>query len=235
MSLAMSLADIQAFVRDALDVDTTDLTDAVLNVFIQDGFDKIIGYFDGSPVFYQVEYPFTSNPAQQSYSLDTDLPTTPTPLQSVTDVRGETWSLRPADHRQIRAVYRESSPQSSRPTEFSLWGRNLFLWPIPDTAAQFFVTGIRQPADWITSAGSPDCPADFHNLIAMWALGRGYMQQDDIYTGSFLRDEFYTELANRANRYAHGNDAQPLLINSTRKPDKWRTERVLGPLIYDFE
>lgn len=231
----MALADIQTFVRDALDVDTTDLTDSVLNLFIQDGFDKVIGYFDESPTFYQVEYSFQSTPGKQDYTFDTDLPTSPTPLQSIDDIRGDTWSLRPADHRQIRAVYRQSAPQQTRPTEFSVWGRTLFLWPIPDTAATFFVTGIRQPQDWITAAGTPDCPPDFHNLIALWALGRGYMQQDDIYTGSFLRDEFYTELANRAGRYLHANDAQPILVNSTRKPDKWRTERVLGPLIYDWE
>lgn len=235
---AMTASAIRSFVRTHLDVDSDELPNELLDLFMRDGAIRIISFFDESPVWLQSEYYFYTVADQQAYDLDSTAGmTSPTPLQSVDDVRGANFSLTPRDHRQIRSEYRDDAP-SGRPQAFSQWGRTLYLWPAPATTNDYFwVTGIRQPDwDWVTSSDqTPDMPEEFHPLIAQWALSRSYAQQDDPEMANFYRSEFSTELKNLAKRWRGTVTAQPLIMNGGRRTEPYRTQKALGPLTYGWE
>lgn len=236
----MDAVAIRKFVRDHLDVDSSELPDSLLDVFMRDGFSRIIAYFDESPVWLQVEYSFTATVGQQAYNLDTTPGLiTPTPLQTIDEVRSPYFSLTPRQHRQVRAEYRANAPLQARPQEFSIWGRTLYLWPKPADAATYTVLGIRRPNwDWVGTTGStgiPDLPEDFHMLLAQWTLARGYAQQDDLMMAGFYRDEFGQELRNLAKRWTTNDTALPMIMNGGRRVEPYRTQKNLGPLIYTWE
>lgn len=233
----MTAGDMRDFVRTHLDVEPDELPDLVLNVFLGEGFDKVIAAFNQDAPWLHVDYTFTAEAGVQVYDLDaTTGLISPTPLQAIDDVRGPRYSLRPQQHQRMRARYRTESAPSAEPNDFSLWGRSLFLWPTPATDITYHVTGTRRPSSWITSNSFPDCPEEFHRIIAMWALGKGYAQQDDPEMGQFYTQAFDAELKKLMKRWSDENDAQPLVMGGgNRGGDKWRTQSVLGPLIYEWE
>lgn len=229
--------DIRSYVYEHLDIEADEISSAVLNVFMEDAYNEIVGFFDESPTWLHVEYTFTCVAGTQSYDLDTEADLiVPTPLQTITDVRGPRWTLKPVSHRQAREGYRQDTVNTGTSSEFSTWGRSLFLWPIPTADEVYTITGTRQPTDWLTLNDAPDCPQEFHRLIADYTLGRAYIQQDDPETGQVLLNAFQPALHRLATRYFDSNDAQPLVINEGRgNRDAYRTSNVLGPLIYTWE
>lgn len=233
----MDATAIRQFVRTHLDVDATELSSDLLDVFMRDAVIRIISFFNESPTWLQVQYSFTTIPGTQEYSLDsTSGLTSPTPLQSIDEVRGPLYSLTPRPHRQIRSEYRTNAP-SARPQFFSVWGRSLYLWPSPSDAYTMQILGVRRPNwDWITSgSGTPDTPEEFHPLIAQWTLSRAYAQQDDPQLADFYRSEFAGELRNIASRWTDNLTSQPLVMNGGRRVEPYRTQRTLGPLTYSWE
>jgi hypothetical protein len=234
---SMTAGAIRSFVRTHLDVDADELPNELLDTFMRDGVIRIISYFDESPIWLQVDYGFATVVGQQSYDLDSTAGLiSPKPLQAIDDVRGPLYSLSPRPHRQIRSEYRTDAPTGT-PQNYSIWGRSLYLWPKPAKAEVYQILGVRQPNwDWLTSPTQvPDLPEEFHPLIAQWALARSYAQQDDPEMANFYRGEFSTELKNIAQRWRSNLTAQPLVLNGGSGHEAYRTERTLGPLVYEWE
>ena len=238
----MTASEIRTFVATSLDVDESDIPDEMLNVWMRDAVTRIISYFDESPTFLQVEYSFQTAIDQQSYNLDTlalftnesEFPVVGAsyPLQAIDEVRGPNYSLTPRQHRQVRESYRGDAP-SGRSQEFSLWGRDLFLWPKPSEVETYYLLGIRQPNwDWTENI---DLPQEFHILVAHWALARAYAQQDDPEMANFYREEFAGTLTSIASRFVSNTTALPMIMNGAGMREPYRTSRVLGPLVYEWE
>lgn len=234
---ALSADDIRSYVRTALDVEVSELPNTLIDVWMQEAYDKVVALADRGPYWLHVTYTFDSVIGTQAYDLDSE-PTliSPQPLQYIEDVRGDTWTLTPRSHRQMRAEYRQTSPSQAKSTEFSLWGRSLYLWPIPSAVISYQVTGTRQPIDWIAVNGSPDCPNEFHGFIADYALARGYAQQDDPESAATLLNGWEAQVKKLLVRSQDGMTSQPLTINGGNGREPWRAERSsLGPLIYTWE
>lgn len=208
----MSLADMRTFVRDHLESDVEELPNSLLDRFLYDGSNRIEN-FTRKWSFRAVEYTLPVVSGQQTYDLDTVASLiSPAPLAFITDVRGENWTLKPQDHRAMRAVRPASITSQGTPTRWSQWGRTLYLWPTPSVTADYTILGYRQGLDWIASNSSPDFPEAFHELIAWWALNRAYAFLDDPELSAFYREEFGSELRGRAKHYVHATTAQPFVM-----------------------
>lgn len=234
--MEMSLQEIRDFVRGSLDVDAEELSDLILDVHISDGFDRAIGA-SRTWNFYAVENTITTTPGVQSYNVAGDTGSLTTgitaPLASITDVRGDTWSLTPVDHRATRAAMRKTAPASSRPWGWSEFGQSIVLWPIPDTTYSVDIAGYRHPNDWMTNpANLPDCPSDFHNLLAYHALARGWAQQSDPEMAGYYSQLFQTDLVRLKGRYTGQLGSGPYLQNGGITH---MGRGGLGPLIYPFQ
>lgn len=236
MSLAMTLQDIRDFVRDHLDVDDEELPNSLLDRFIYDGANRIERSaiaLGGRWAFREVEYTLPVLADTQSYDLDTHTSLDdPATLAYVEEVRGQNWTLQPEDHRAMRARYRVSSTATGTPSAWSQWGRFIYLWPTPDTAASYYILGTRKQADWLVVNDSPDFPDEFHELLGWWALNRAAAQQDDLETSEFYRAEFKEILRDRSRPYLLGNDSPVLQMNGASSVYRPRTE---SGLTYDWE
>jgi len=236
---AMDLSTIQAFVRDSLDTDSTELPDSLLNVYIGEGYDNLIAASEDWS-FFHVEDTLTTVANTQSYNIggadgvrDVAFPYA---YRAITDLRGETWSLRPVAHAAIRAQFRTTSPASARPTYWSEHGDLIYLWAIPDSTYPIVVSGYRAAIDWIPlGAGSePDAPNEFHMVIAYHALARGFAQQLDLETASYYSNLFDRRLRTLVGRYTTPMSNGPHILNGGTRTDVY-ARNGLGPLIYPFE
>lgn len=240
-SIAMDLAEIRDFVRNHLDVDSEELPSAILDRFIIDASDRIERAsvaLGGHWTFRQVTYPFNVVNGTQSYDMDvyTGLAGTgegQTPLAFLEEVRGSNWSLLPEDHRAMRARYTLTNPSSGTPRWFTTWGRKLFLWPSPTESETYDASGYRKGIDWVSANAAPDFPAEFHELIAVWALNRSYLHQDDLELAAFFREEFALTLKERALPYIMGNSVQPFTINAMASSRQLTTNP--SGLVYPFQ
>lgn len=237
-TIAMDLSEIRAFVRDHLDVDDVELPDSLLDRFIIDGSDRIERAsvaLGGRWSFREVTYSFTVVAGTQAYDLDTYAGLdggNEAPLAYLDEVRGPTWSLLPADHRAMRARDSATSPATGTPRWFTVWGRHLYLWPKPAAGGTYSVLGTRQGKEWVGTNAAPDFPAEFHELIAHWALNRAYIQQDDIELATIYREEFAQTLKERATPYIIGNIAQPFSLNGANRNERVTTNP--SNLVYPF-
>lgn len=232
----LSPADIRQYCYDHLDVESDEVPTSVLDLFMQAGYNEIVGYFDDSPTWLHVTYTFETVAAQAEYDLDSTVGLTdPTSLQTIADVRGPRWQLTPKPHRQMRDEWRQESQSVATPSMWSQFGRSLWLWAAPTSAEEYTITGTRRPKDWLAVNDVPDCPEEFHRLIADYAVGRLYAQQDDPEMAQLYLNSFKPTLANLAKRYYDGTKAQPVVVNGGKRRDLWRNERALGPLIYEWE
>lgn len=232
-----SADDLRLYVRTHLDVEEDEVPNSLLNYWLHEAYDRITAQLDVSPTWLHVEYAFDTEIGVQSYALDSvDGLIAPTALQSIEDLRGPNWSLNPQSHQLLRSRYRASSAPTGRPTEFSLWGRAIYLWPTPAEVQTIYVTGTRQPQDWIATNSAPDCPEEFHYLIADFALGRGYAQQDDPEMAQSFLQGWDAAVKALSIRWLDGQQQQPFIANGGLGREPWRAERAsMGPLIWDWE
>lgn len=207
--MAMSSADISAFVRNHLDVDEADLPDEVLAVFKREGFNKIIRS--------QIRWPFmehtwakTTSPGTQSYGLGTsglEL------LDDVVSINDELTSIDRLDHQEAKRMYPTGAGVTGRPLYWSEWYRSIYFWPTPSAAITYSIEGYREPVDWVAANTSPtDLPDEFHELLALWVLHRAYLQQDDPETASFYAKQFDDELGSLTRRWIHEPTDRPIIM-----------------------
>lgn len=224
--MALSLQNIRDFVRDHMDTDEEELPNSLLDRFIQDGSDRIDNY-SRTWGFRAVEYTLPVVSGTQSYDLDSEATLiAPAPLRDIVDLRGPSFTLTPSDHR-LERERASTTANSGTPRAWTLWGRSLYLWPVPSATADYTIIGYREATDWISVNDSPDFPDTFHELIAWWALNRAYAFLDDPEMSAFYRDEFALELRGRAKKYLTGADSAPFVMGGGRRG---LTTNNLGPL-----
>lgn len=207
--MAMSSADITAFVRDHLDVDASDLPDSVLDVFKREGFNRIIRS--------QIRWPFmertwtkSTTIGTQSYALGgagLEL------LDDITSIEDELRPILRLDHAEAKRMFPSGAATTGRPLYWSEWYRTIYLWPIPDAVYTYAIEGVTQSTDWVANNTAPtDLPEDFHELIAFWVLHRGYLQQDDPETAAFYARQFGEGLDVITRRWIHEPTDRPILL-----------------------
>jgi len=234
----MNLQQIRDFVRLTLDVDDEELPDTILNIFIQEGANKCQRASQAYS-FYGVEYNLLTIANQQAYVVfnpTSNASGITRPLRSIESVRSTNFALRPVSHVAARRYFRSSQAATTNPYRWSIWGESIYLWPKPSAGVTLSIQGYRQPSDWIATGagGVPDMPEEFHEVIAYWALHRGYLQQDDIEMAQVFASTFDSSLKAAASPYIRGNSAGPFIMSGGMGAGEGSTSG-LGPIYWPFD
>ena len=208
----MTLSSIHTFVRDHLDLTADDLSDAVLNVFVREGFTRAVRGQHRWP-FYDKRYALTTAQGVQRYNIAATIGD----LEEIQNVQGPRYRMDRVDHDVAENTF-DVDPQLRRPDFYSVYGDELYMWPTPDAAYTLQIRGYRKPTDWVAGGASavPDCPADFHEPIAFWALSRAYALQDDLANAQTYQANFAEEIAILTKRYIHTQLDRRIVMNGQR-------------------
>jgi len=169
-----------------MDVDERDLPDTVLNVYLQEAFDRTMAMSNHWPRS-ETTWRVALIPGLLSVTLPPDL-NTPSLTSVLVEAGG--YRLTAINHELAEMNYANlNNAADTNPLYFSVWGNEMFLWPRISKAEplDLIVRGYRQPV-WDNAASTiPDLDPRLHVTLAYFALSLAYAQQeDDVLEAAYL-------------------------------------------------
>lgn len=190
--MTLDVQGLRDYVRAQMDVDQSDLPDSILNVYLQEAFDRTMAFTNKWPR-NETAWGLSVLAGAQSTTIPSDV-NVPTLMSVVAVDQG--YALVQVDQHLAEMNFAPlTNSATATPVYFSIWGDQLTLWPHPNAAEPFDITlrGFRKPT-WDNSASTiPDLDPRLHVTLAYFALGLAYAKEEDevmegIYMGRWNRD-----------------------------------------------
>lgn len=174
----MNAVDIRNAVRSITDLDADDLPDSLLNLYIRDGYYRIL---DTEKRWAFLEYSFTFNTRTgiRSYEIATLTDEPLGQVVSIVDNRGTGYRLDMIGYDMAEQTYIGSYDTNGDPLFYAVWGNSIHLYPKPNNVRTLTARGYREPYDWQTEGGDVDAPATLHFPLVYYACSRVYQQLED--------------------------------------------------------
>lgn len=211
----MNLQQMRDLVRTQLDLDDTDLPDVLLDAFLQEGYDRVVGLEQRWP-FFEVMW---------SIVLDANgTAVLPIDVLVIEQLVVGNYALRQIDLRWAIGMFGATTP-SGTPTYWSILNRQLKVWPMPPTnaAATTSAFGYRMGANWIGQGASAECDCDrrLHIPICWYAASLGYAQQEDEVLEATYLNRFKESSALARDSVMRAWSGQPKQLAYTSYPQPW--------------
>ena len=237
----MNIADMRTYIRGLLDIDSSDISDDILNRFIGEGYDQVV-YSEKRWPFYEVEDTFPTVSSTSDYDLkssSTVLVTNTGGLRDVAAIRTNDHIVTYIGRDDGDLVYPLNSDGSGDPYYWSDWSEKVRLYPTPSSAQTIYVRGYKKPSAFgvgsADTATPSDFPEPFHILFATYAAARAYEQQEDPEMAQQYYGVFSRELDNLRARHIDVPTPQPLVLNN-RRASRWRSQSYMPDrLRYSWE
>ena len=171
----MILQDIRNALRNQLDLpDEEDLSTALIDSFIVEGYNEIIGR--------QQQWPFF----ETQWTVDTTADGAPVDLPSdlgAIDTIRRTSDGAVLTHVNFDDAEDQFQDSTGTPFLYSLWGGQIWFWPAADAVDTYTIRGWRQGDEaWVQSAANePDTGNDrrLDRAMVHYACYRAFQQQED--------------------------------------------------------
>lgn len=170
----MNLQQMRDLVRAQLDLDDTDLPDALLDAFLQEGYDRVLQLEQRWP-FFQFEWDiiFAEDGTAQMPIDASFIEMMITPDGRLLDRMAS---------REAVLAFPPGQVGAGNPTGWSRLNRALYILPAPGDLYTVHATGYRMGSNWIGvvgASGECDCDRRLHLPICWYAASLGYAQQED--------------------------------------------------------
>lgn len=186
----MNLTEIRSKIREIVDLDAQDVSDTLLDMYVKDGFERIIALERRWP-FYQKTFSLSTIANQRAYTINTVGDGNLREITSVVDTSTTGNRLEYISYDDAESVWVGSYDQSSRPLYFTFWQEQIHFWPKPDAVYPLVVRGYRKPDDWSASnATEVDADERLHQCLVYYGVAQVYQLQEDIELASFYRNSF---------------------------------------------
>lgn len=185
----MSAADIRQAVRNITDLDSEDLSDSLLNLYIRDGYYRILDMNKRWP-FLEFSFSFTTRVQGRDYELASITSEPIGQIVSLVDNSGQGTRLDLISFDEAEMIYTGTYDSPSDPLFYAVWGGSIHLYPKPSAVITLTARGYREPLDWQTEGGDVDASPTLHFPLVYYACSRVYQQLEDsamaqMYKGAF--------------------------------------------------
>lgn len=220
---AMTVQDMRDYARLALDSDSDEFPDALLDVWMARAQNRIQRVFEPWS-FYESTWSWTSDGSQsityETLGSDVDV------IQSVKAPR---WLLQFLPHELAVAKYAWSTETGGLTVEYSTFDDQLFFWPQPSAGDIYVVNGYRKPTVPIAPTDTVDLPDEFHPIIAEYMLIRCLEKQGDFFIAPTKEQEVEQELEMIRRRYLRGDNAGVQVVGGGKMIYPFFAERLAYP------
>ena len=232
--MAITLTTLRSQVRDMSDLDATDLSDAVIDQFAREGFQRIYALERRWPIL-QETYTFNTVADQREYTISTigDI----REIISVVDTSAQGARLHLIDYNQAEQVWLGNLDVPARPYFYSFWDKKIQLWAKPNIVYPMTVRAFRNPVyTWLTNI-TEDIDLDewFHAILPYFVLARVYQRQEDSDLSSMYMKSFEEGVAFARRDLMKASSAQPVVMSGGRQyPTLQRWLQTLGRTLKNF-
>ena len=226
--MAITLTTLRSQVRDMADLDETDLSDAVIDQFAREGFQRIYALERRWPIL-QETYTFNTVANQREYTISTigDI----REIISVVDTSTQGARLTLIDYNNAEEIWLGNLDVASRPYFYSFWDKKLQLWAKPDIVYPMTVRAFRNPVyTWLTDINeSIDLDEWFHAILPYFVLARVYQRQEDSDLSNMYMKSFEEGVAFARRDLMKASSAQPVVMSGGKQyPTMKRWLQTLG-------
>ena len=225
----MDISTMRSYVRSVVDIDSSDISDDVMNRFLGEAYDVIV-YSEKRWPFFEVSSTFNTVKDQKDYTLAVVGASVTNGLREIASLRTDNHVLEYIGRDDGDVIYPLDSNTSGKPWYWSFWADSVRLYPTPSSVDTVYVRGYKDPAAFgagVSDATEPsDLPTPFHMVLATYGIARAYEQQEDPTMSSQYFSIFNQELENLRARYEDMPAAQPVRLNS-RSASRWMSQSYL--------
>ena len=226
--MSITLTELRTQVRNMVDLDETDLPDAIVDQFAREGFQRIYSLERRWP-YLQETYSFNTVANQREYTISTigDI----REIISVVDTSqsGARLTLIPYDN--AEEIWLGNTDVPSRPYFYSFWDKKLQLWAKPDAIYPITVRAYRNPVyTWLTDTSETiDLDEWFHALLPYFVIARVYQRQEDSDLSAMYMRSFEEGVGLARRDLMKASSAQPVIMSAGRQyPTMRRWLQTLG-------
>jgi hypothetical protein len=201
----LTVQNIRDYVRTFVDLDDTDVPDALVDSWTQEAYDDLVGLDPRWP-WFEIggqdsgnRYGITLVAGQQNYALPATTDQNNGAVATVNPkrllaVQGQHWELRYVGQTALESVY---VPQflsfTNEPRYWSEWGNTgVTIWPLPNGAYNLNIRGYRDPVDFVSlgAGGILDGPPEFGTAIQQYVLSNTWSQQSDLQQSAYWMQNY---------------------------------------------
>ena len=229
---------MRSYVRSVVDIDTSDISDDVMNRFLGEAYDVIV-YSEKRWPFFEVATTFDTVASQKDYTVAVVGASVTNGLREIAAIRTDNHVLEYIGRDDGDVIYPLNSNTTGNPWYWSFWADSIRLYPTPSSVATVYIRGYADPAAFgagVADSTEPsDLPTPFHMVLATYGIARAYEQQEDPTMSAQYFSIFNQELENLRARYEDMPAAQPVRLNS-RSVSRWMSQSYLpNRLRYSWE
>jgi hypothetical protein len=226
--MAITLTTLRSQVRDMADLDATDLSDAVIDQFAREGFQRIYALERRWPIL-QESYTFSTVASQREYEISTigDI----REIISVVDTSSQGARLTLIDYNDAEDIWLGNLDVASRPYFYSFWNQKICLWAKPDIVYPMVVRAFRNPVyTWLEDVQEEiDLDEWFHAILPYFVLARVYQRQEDSDLSNMYMKSFEEGVAFARRDLMKASSAQPVIMSGGKQyPTMRRWLQTLG-------
>jgi hypothetical protein len=188
----MDVGTIKTYVRNHLEMDDEELPDVLLNVYLQDAFDRTMAYDNRWPR-YEKTWELSQVPSADDITLDPEI-NRPSIMTVIATDKGYRLVMISPENAEQTYLNGNITVLTGPPIYYSLWQNKMQLWPRPNVLPYgVSVRAYRQPVWTNGSSDVPDLDERLHITLAYYAIGLVYAQQEDeilegVYMARWQRD-----------------------------------------------
>jgi len=232
------IEEMRAYIRSVVEIDSSDISDDVLNRFLGEGYDQVV-YSEKRWPWYEVSSTFDTVASTSDYTLAAVGASITNGLREIQSLRSTDQVLTFLGRDNGDIVYPIDSASSGLVYYWSFWAETVRLYPTPSSAQTIHVRGYKNPTAFGAGSANGTSPSDFpepfHIVIATYAISRAYDQQEDPEIAANYFQTFGRELDNLRARYLDSPAPQPLILN-TMNASRWRSQSIMPDrLRYSWE
>ena len=226
--MSITLTELRTQVRNMVDLDETDLPDAIVDQFAKEGFQRIYSLERRWP-FLQETYTFNTVADQREYTISTigDI----REIISVVDTSASGARLTLIDYNQAEEIWLGNTDVPSRPYFYAFWDKKLHLWAKPDAVYPITVRAFRNPVyTWLSNTSETiDLDEWFHALLPYFVIARVYQRQEDSDLSAMYMRSFEEGVGLARRDLMKASSAQPVIMSAGRQyPTMRRWLQTLG-------
>lgn len=192
----MTRSDIIDAVREITEMDSNDVSDSIIDIYIRDGYNRIID-LERRWSFLECSFNVTTVANQEDYTVDDFTADEIREVIAVVDDENNRLEYVAYDTAEDAII--DSNLNTGVPTFYSFWGGKMYLFPTPKDASVLSVRAYRYPTDWVTNDTAPDGVVSFDMALVYYAISRIYQAQEELNTAATY-ERMYADTVTLARR-----------------------------------